>query len=75
MVRLGVNDLGRCFPELLDGFVGRFEPECLELLGEVLGGQPVAGHPAFRKSQGQFSLDAPLRLDSGVLLLPDWLND
>lgn len=31
-----------CFPEFLDGFVWCFEPERLELLCEVVRGEPVA---------------------------------
>ena len=41
MVGLDIEDIGLCFPERVDGLVGCFEPERLELFGEVVGCQPV----------------------------------
>ena len=41
MVWLHDKDLWLGFPDLFDGLVWRFEAKCLELLGEVIGNQPV----------------------------------
>ena len=45
-VWLDYKDVRLCFPEFLDGLVGCFESERLELLGEVVGGEPVADVPS-----------------------------
>ena len=46
MVRFYDKDLWLGFPDLLDGLVWRFEAESLELLGKVVGNQPIADVPA-----------------------------
>ena len=45
MVRLDDKDVWLCFPEFPDGFIWCFEPESLELLGKVVGYQPVTDVP------------------------------
>ena len=42
VVRFHIEDIWLGFPEFFDGLIGCFEAQRLQLLGEVVGDQPVA---------------------------------
>lgn len=52
MVWLDDKDIWFGFPEFFDGFVGRPEPQGLELLGEFVGDEPVLHMPAHLIDRG-----------------------